>query len=287
MVDRAAQRQRPVPLTPAPGRGVWPLRPRAILLAMTAALIPGAEAWSHTADAGAAGALVLHGFTGNPGSMRGLAEAFAAAGFHVELPRLPGHGTTVDEMLETWWPDWLGEAEAAYQRLAARTSSIVVAGLSMGGALTLHIGAAHPEIKGLICINPATQPQPPEVIDMLRGMVESGTTVMPAIGSDIADPDATESAYEATPIPQLLSLVEAGLAPLADLLPTTTIPLLLLHSANDHVVEPAQSAYLVETYGGPVDEVVLERSYHVATQDYDKELIFERSVSFAQHLVGS
>ena len=33
--------------------------------------------------------------------MRGVAEAFAAAGYHVELPRLPGHGTAIDDMLTT------------------------------------------------------------------------------------------------------------------------------------------------------------------------------------------
>jgi hypothetical protein len=31
---------------------------------------------------------------------------------------------------------------------------------------------------------------------------------------------------------------------------------------------------------------VLERSYHVATQDYDKDLICERSVAFARHVSG-
>ena len=53
------------------------------------------------------------------------------------------------------------------------------------------------------------------------------------------------------------------------------MPLLLLNSPQDHVVEPAQAEYLAEQYGGPVERITLERSYHVATQDYDKELIFE------------
>ncbi len=87
--------------------------------------------------------------------MRGLAEAFAAAGYHVEMPRLPGHGTTIDDMLTTSWSDWSGEVEAAYQRLAARATTVVVAGLSMGGSLTLWVAGQHPEIAGLVCINPA------------------------------------------------------------------------------------------------------------------------------------
>ncbi|MDO8362884.1 MAG: alpha/beta fold hydrolase [Actinomycetota bacterium] len=249
------------------------------------ALIPGAEPWSHTGTS-AHGALVLHGFTGNPGSMRGLAEAFAAAGYHVEMPLLPGHGTTVDDMLPTRWADWVAAAEAAYQTLAARTDRMVVAGLSMGGALTLRIGADHPEVAGLVCVNPATQPQPAEMLEMLQGMIDGGTEVMPAIGSDIADPDAHESAYDATPLRPLLSLMVDGLATLAPEYQGMRQPLLLLNSPQDHVVEPAAAEFLAQQYGGPVQRVSLDRSYHVATQDYDKELIFESAVSFAQRVFG-
>ncbi|MEN9643828.1 MAG: hypothetical protein RL238_497 [Actinomycetota bacterium] len=248
-------------------------------------LIPGAEPWSHVGT-GPHGALVVHGFTGNPGSMRELAEAFAAAGFHVEMPLLPGHGTTVDDMVPTRWADWAAAAEAAYRTLAARSEKVVVAGLSMGGALTLRLGADHPEIAGLVCINPATQPQAPEVVEMLQGLVDSGTDVMPAIGSDIADPDAHESAYDATPLAPLLSLVQDGLAPLGPEYPNMRQPLLLLNSPQDHVVEPAQGDYLAEHYGGEVERIMLERSYHVATQDYDKQLIFDSAVAFARRVTA-
>ena len=218
--------------------------------------------------------------------MRGLAEAFAAGGYHVEMPRLPGHGTTVEDMLTTRWADWSGEVEAAYQRLAERATSIVVAGLSMGGSLTLWIAGQHPDVAGLICVNPATQPQAAEIVAMLEGMVAEGTTVMPGIGSDIADPDAKESAYEGTPVPCLLSLVKDGLAVIGPTFPSLRMPLLLLTSPQDHVVEPVQSDFLAESYGGPVERITLERSYHVATQDYDKDLIFAESVAFAHRVTA-
>ena len=90
----------------------------------------------------------------------------------------------------------------------------------MGGALTLRLGADHPEIAGLVCINPATQPQAAEVDrDAARACSTSGTDVMPGIGSDIADPDAKETAYAGTPLVPLLSLVDDGLAPLGDRVP--------------------------------------------------------------------
>jgi len=250
---------------------------------MTHPIFAGAEPWSHTAAQGAPGALCIHGFTGNPGSMRGVAKAFAAAGFHVELPLLPGHGTHLDDMLPTGWADWTAAAEAAFQALSARTGAIVVAGLSMGGSLTLEMGRRHPDVRGLVCINPATIPQTPDVVEMLNDFVEQGIAVMPGIGSDIADPDATEAAYDGAPVKPLLSLL-GGLAELSADYPKMNVPLLLMTSPQDHVVDPSQSEHLAQHYGGPVQRVVLERSYHVATLDFDKDLIFEQAVAFGRRV---
>jgi carboxylesterase len=97
------------------------------------AVMPGAEPFS--APGGPHGALVLHGFTGTPQSMRGLAKAFATEGYAVELPRLPGHGTSVDDMATTTFADWSGAVEHAYNDLSGRCDRIVVAGLSMGATL--------------------------------------------------------------------------------------------------------------------------------------------------------
>ncbi len=252
---------------------------------MTNPIIAGAEPWSHTGS-GQSGAVVLHGFTGNPASMRGVATALADAGFHIELPLLPGHGTSVDDMLPTRWADWIGEAEAAYQRLSQRATYIVVVGLSMGGALALRLGADHAEIAGLVCINPVAQPQQPEILEMLRGMVAGGTPVIPGIGSDIADPDSHENAYEGTPLEPLMSLLLDGAEPNSREYAGMHMPLLLMNSPQDHVVDPGQAEYLVDRYGGPVERITLERSYHVATQDYDKELIFASTVEFATRVIS-
>ena len=66
------------------------------------------------------GRVVVHGFTGSPSSVRGVADAMVDAGFDVELPRLPGHGTTVDDMLATGWADWYGGGRAGDPRRCGR-----------------------------------------------------------------------------------------------------------------------------------------------------------------------
>ncbi|HVW31484.1 MAG TPA: alpha/beta fold hydrolase, partial [Acidimicrobiia bacterium] len=156
-----------------------------------------------------AGALVLHGFTGNPTSMQGVADALAAAGFTVELPLLPGHGTSIEDMLKTDFSDWSAAAEAAYDELAARCDSMVVAGLSMGGTLAAWVTAKNPATAGLVAINGMFEPPAPAFLDMLRTTLDQGVECLPAIGSDIALPGVTEGAYDAAPIAGLISLLEA------------------------------------------------------------------------------
>jgi carboxylesterase len=165
--------------------------------------------------------------------------------------------------------------------LASRVEKVVVMGLSMGGTLTLWLAAQHPNIAGIVCVNPAAQAMPEEIVSAIQGMLTEGTEVIPGIGSDIADPDTTENAYSGTPIRPLLSFIADGLKPLAQRLPEIKVPLLLFTSTQDHVVSPADSDFIVATYGGAVEQVKLERSYHVATQDFDKQLIFDGAVNFA------
>ncbi len=182
--------------------------------AVTTPIISGAEPWFH--PGGSHGVLVLHGFTGNPQSMRPLAEAVAAAGFTVDLPLLPGHGTAVDEMVPTRWDDWSGGAEAAYQALATRCDKVAVAGLSMGGTLTCWLAERHPEIAGIAVINPMVDPPTAEFTDGIRSLLEAGTEVIDGIGSDIAKEGVEEAAYPQTPLAAALSLfegVEAGPSP--------------------------------------------------------------------------
>jgi len=251
---------------------------------MPAKVMPGANAWSQV-GIGAAGVLVVHGFTGNPGSMRELAVRCAAAGFEVELPRLAGHGTAIEDMIPTRWSDWSGDTEAAYQQLHKRVEKIIVVGLSMGGALTLWMAANHPDLCGIVCINPAAQPMPEEMIAGLQAMIDSGAETLPSIGSDIADPNAKESSYDATPTRAAMSLFVDGIAENAKKYSQTKVPMLLINSVQDHVVEPEQGDYLVANYGGPIERVMLERSYHVATQDYDKQIVFEKTLEFARRVI--
>jgi carboxylesterase len=111
--------------------------------------------------------------------------------------------------------------------------------------------------------------------------------VMPGIGSDIADPAVVEIAYDGTPLRPLVSFVTDGLTPIADRYGELTMPLLLFTSHNDHVVEPHNSEHLASTHGGDLEHVWLDKSFHVATQDYDRDAITEQAAAFVARVTAS
>jgi len=244
---------------------------------MAAPILPGAEPASF--GGGPDGVLVIHGFTGNPFSMRPLAQAIAAAGYTVELPLLPGHGRTLEDMMPTGWADWSGEVERVYRDLAGRCERVAVAGLSMGGSLGVWLAAHHTDIAALVTVNAAVEPGGGALVEMARTLLEEGTEVLPGIGSDIARPGAVEHSYDGVPVAALMSMAEA-VDSLETLIPEVRCPALVFTSTQDHVVPPSAGEYLATHLGGPVERVTLERSYHVATLDYDGPEIERRTVEF-------
>jgi carboxylesterase len=250
---------------------------------MTAPILKGAEPFSATGST--EGALVIHGFTGNPNSIRGIAERLADAGMSVEAPLLPGHGTAIEDMIPTRWSDWSGAVEDVYRDLAARCSRVAVAGLSMGGTLACWLAERHPEIVGLSLVNPFVEPPPDELQTAVSDLLASGTEAAPGIGSDIAMPDVVEVGYDGAPLAPLLSLFEA-VDEVALGLSEIRCPVLLFSSRQDHVVAPSNSDFLVASVSGPCERVWLERSYHVATLDYDRDEIEVRTTAFVQSVLS-
>jgi carboxylesterase len=229
---------------------------------------------------GRPGALVLHGLTGSIQSIGGLPAALEAAGFDVQAPTLPGHGTSPEDLAGCGWDDWTAAAEAAYDRLAR---PVVAVGLSMGGALAAGVAASHPEVRGLAVVNPLVDPPAQSFLDTLEAFLAAGERFLPGIGSDIADPAETELAYDRLPVAAVLSM-SRGLHRLHPRLAGIRCPVLILSSRHDHVVPSISGDVLAEAVGGPVERVWLENSQHVAPLDLDRDELERRVVAFASEL---
>ncbi len=229
------------------------------------------------------GVLLCHGFTGSPASLRPWADRLAAEGFSVRLPLLPGHGTSWREMNRTTFRDWLGEVSAALSELRRQCRAVVVGGLSMGGALALRLAELNPgTIAGIVLVNPSVMSLRREMaaLPILKHLVPS----LKGVTDDIAKPGVTELGYGRTPLKAVDALRKGWDATRADLA-QVSLPVLLLHSRVDHVVEPENSRLILDRISSTdVTEIVLEKSFHVATLDFDADLIIDESVAFIRRV---
>ena len=106
---------------------------------------PGARDWNRSfagrpPHVAPCGALLLHGLSDSPYSMRALAEHYLDKGCVVLVPRLPGHGTVPSGLLDAQWQDWLAVVELSMRHLDAAVDPrgwTHIVGYSNGGALAL------------------------------------------------------------------------------------------------------------------------------------------------------
>ncbi|HWG22799.1 alpha/beta hydrolase [Actinospica sp.] len=246
---------------------------------------PGAEPWSAGPAEAAIGVLLCHGFTGSPQSMRPWGEYLAARHpeYAIDLPLLPGHALPWRELQRTRWTDWYGRMDRAFLDLKERCDQVFLMGLSMGGGIALRLAEQHAaDVAGLVLVNPSvTRNKPAEaLLPLLSKVIPS----VPAIASDIKKPGTKEWGTDRTPLKAAHSLSRFWTVVAADL-PKVTAPVLVLRSAEDHIVHPRNSALVLAKVGSTDKrEVVLAESYHVATLDNDADLIFANSAEFVERI---
>jgi len=224
---------------------------------------------------------VVHGLTGSPQSVAGVAAALAASGFETSVPLLPGHGTSPEDLAGCGWDDWSQAVEAAFRTLAERCAPVLAFGLSMGGALAAAVAAGHPELVGLVTVNPLVDPPAAAFRELLEELLRAGHPFLPGVGGDMADPEAREDAYDRLPVAAMLSMC-AGLDGLVPRLGRIACPVLVMTSRHDNVVPTVSSDILASAVAGPVERVWLERSGHVATLDLERADVERRTVEFAR-----
>ena len=229
------------------------------------------------------GIVLVHGFTGSPAAMRPWAEYLNARGYSVRVPRLPGHGTKPADLNNVQWQEWPAKVAAEILELQKNCSKIFVAGLSMGGGTTLNIAASHGEkLSGIILVNPMMHVRgaSPQLAFLISRVIKFGKSV----GNDIKRKGVTEYSYDKLPyrgIYQLLTMLKLTRAAL----PSITVPMQLFHSVDDHTLPVSNTEIVMKEIGSAnKSRIELLNSYHVATLDFDADLIFANSLTFIEGL---
>jgi alpha-beta hydrolase superfamily lysophospholipase len=105
------------------------------------------------------GALLIHGLTDGPYSMRAVAERLHAAGFYTLSLRMQGHGTVPGALVAPTWEDWMAAVHMGARHVQGQIGAgqpLVLVGYSNGGALLTKYA--------LDAVEDASLPQPSKLI---------------------------------------------------------------------------------------------------------------------------
>lgn len=255
---------------------------------------PEATPWSAPGRGPAArtGVAVIHGFTASPQGTRPLGLRLAAVGYRVEVPCLPGHGTTTRDLARTRYRDWAAAVDGVVDDLAASCDRVVLVGHSMGGTLALDRASRTPElVDGVAVINPQVL-DPTGIVARASGVLAWLAPYVPRDlaglpTNDLADPAAREVAYAWVAARAARSLL-VELPRIRRQLLDLEQPLLVVRSPQDHTVDPASSLALLELVASTDRrELVCERSYHVPQLDHDRERVEQAVLDLVADVAGA
>lgn len=238
------------------------------------------------------GVVLVHGFTGTPFEVGYLGRALAKDRYTVSAPRLPGHGTSLDDLDRTRWEDWAAAVEKATDRLAARCQKVALVGQSLGGLLALYTASRRPDQIARVASLAAplwldglgkyaarwTAPRGP--LRFVRRLPKLG-------GSDVRDPavKAENPCYPAIPTRALAQLV-TFMRVVDGVLPLIAQPTLVIHAKQDHTAPVACAKHIVDRLPRTTHAQLrlLEESYHLIAVDVERDIVATDVAGFLQPL---
>jgi carboxylesterase len=247
--------------------------------------------------------LIIHGFTGIAGEVRGLGESLAVQGIRTLGIALAGHGGDPEDLASSTRKDWIASTEAGLAELAHH-KEVFVAGLSMGGVLALMLAAHHPErVAGVIAMSTPTRIARSWMVGMARPFIKWFYPYRPfdlrnpriqkiylnSLNWHAENPSIDFSNPQVVAEIKQIRLSIAALHELAQLLATcratlkqVQCPLLIIQSKRDKTVNPACANELMQMSVNARPRTLrwLEESDHVITLGPEREEVFVLSREF-------
>jgi carboxylesterase len=232
------------------------------------------------------GVLLVHGLTGAPKEMRWMGEFLTHQGFTVLGIRLAGHATHQEDLKHIHWEDWLHSVEDGFHLLRGITDQVYIAGLSLGGVLTVVSSALLPVQGGVIISTPYEFPADPRL-----PFLQYLQWLKPTIAKDLPDWRNPEAAADHVEYPVHLTHAITELRDLVvemhRLMPEVRSPVLVVQSRLDEVIGKDAADKFITGLGSRDKQVLwVENSGHCITREPDRELVFRATAAFIERVNG-
>ncbi len=230
--------------------------------------------------------LFVHGFTASPSEVFPTAALINEMGdITVKGILLPGHGSSAEELNRTGWQDWSRAVNNECRSLQKDYLRVFVAGLSMGGMLTLHAGLQVHGLAGVVSINA------PLFIRDTRGirwspLIKYWRPYWPKDPIDFKLREQGRCDLDCYPLKAMHSMWRLRKVLMKNL-HAMRIPVLVIQSQMDETVLASSADFIVQSCRqASVYKVELPDSEHVATMGSEKEKIAAEIVRFINDIKG-
>ncbi|MGC8869056.1 MAG: alpha/beta hydrolase [Sulfurihydrogenibium sp.] len=241
--------------------------------------------------------ILIHGLTGGPFELRWIGGKFNQEGYDVYCPILAGHCTTLEDLKKTKWQDWLDSVRTLLKTIENDYESIYVAGLCVGGMLSLLLSKESEKVKKVAAWSPTLYLDGwsiPKAVKLLPLVLATpvkhffyfkekfpygikNEAVRKKVSSLLTKNAVAYDRFPGVTIKELLKLSKH----LIKELPTITKPVIVLHSQYDDL-SSVKSAYTIyEKVSSPEKKLlILKDSYHMITIDNERETVFRETLKF-------
>ena len=236
--------------------------------------------------------LALHGFTGTPLEVELAVDVAAELGLAAAAPLLPGHGTHARDLASRKFRDWVTAAEEAFDDLARQHERVIVAGLSMGALLAVHLAATRPaRATALVMLANACWLRAPFPSWALAAAaaLKLPDFAFPKVASDIGDLEARAKnlTYSAQPVHAAIEVLKGGQLMRRELA-RVRCPTLILHGGRDRVCPVANARRVAKLLGSQDQRVVIfPESHHILTRDREHPRVRDELKRFFQRFSAS
>ena len=236
------------------------------------------------------GIVLCHGYLAAPSEVRGLAEHLHRLGHTVHVPRLTGHGTAPEQLMNATAEDWLRCYLRAVTVLKATCQRVIVGGFSAGGLLALEAAAKHQDVLGCFAINPALQ-----LVDTVKAklvpLVMGWNQVMDGLHLEAAKyermenrPENIDSNYPVNYLSGVYQL-ERMIHRCRTTLGTVTAPTLVIQGDHDPVIRAASGQEVIDSIRSEEKELAMMAfKRHVIVRGEGSETVLARIGDFVQKL---
>lgn len=232
------------------------------------------------------GVVLAHGFLAAPLEVRALGEALCRAGYAVYGVRLAGHGTAPEDLAPRPWEEWHASLERGVSILETLTDRVALCGFSIGGCLSL-LGAARMSERVSAVVSICAPLYVRRYSIRLVPSIVGINSLLRRVGVDRFRWDYVENHpenqhinYVRNPLTAAKELVTI-MAETERLLPTITIPALVIQASRDTTVHPDSGPDIFGRLGSPRKELtIFERGRHGIVNGEGSDEVFARVEQF-------